>query len=913
MLTVVPLQNPRDKLRVLESFDERNATWVVADIEAKLNLQEHLLSRKSFLFGDSVIRASELWQKLLLRSRPDLHVVSPDFMRNWIADLLEPNPHPWAQTAGAATLLYDYIGQLMPILTHHEGAAQMREWFELRPESHNRWGRWYELAQTTWNECLQKGLLSTQWVSGVLVNDVDFAQIWQRPLVFDLGADLIQVEADVIVAMARHLDVTVLEPHPSWWQRFDKTLGAYQQLQPPAVKPKSMADETPCDPRITCHKFSTMLSEVKFATAQVRSWVESGVALSQIALIMPDVEVYWPALAAYLQEEGVPTQKARVTKLHALPDVSRWLAQLRLHSGAISSADLELCTFSTHGAMGFDRFRRLFTEIYGHENLQRDTHLRELYATPIDRHRRLERDEFVAWALAYWPNDQDTTALERAYRQFFQECSQNIQMTLHRWIRLLEQIAARTEVTLSESLADGVVVSNLSSADQFECTHIILCGLSESALRQVSSTAIIYGDVLSIANRLGFHLAYPDQNKLEFAARWLLENRQREFHLCFAASDFNGAALAPSLTWLQTALERHQHEDTSIAPPTRWDEIQLATLEQVATVRDWPEAQQVKLIESIEQDLGLRSLKPFVASRELTLSASSIERYLNCPFIFAAESLLRLSDVEALDLDVDSRSRGQLMHGIFEDLLKTKTQDEWSDLQLTELVDVSRASHHVEIADEELWPPLREKYVALAKRFLNFERNWQARFSDVQTAGVEVQVVGFLHPDGRLSSEVGEGAVRFRGKIDRVDLDPHGHAVILDYKTSRASDKITSAPSWLEKQSLQLPLYAMAIEAGLAADVPPSEVMGAFFYIAKGFNRDVGMRLKEFEDVLYAGNRYMKKIDLSGKAELMSEVRSHVAQVLARIQSGDFAPQPKDVKACENCQWRSLCRAPHLN
>jgi len=54
-----------------------------------------------------------------------------------------------------------------------------------------------------------------------------------------------------------------------------------------------------------------------------------------------------------------------------------------------------------------------------------------------------------------------------------------------------------------------------------------------------------------------------------------------------------------------------------------------------------------------------------------------------------------------------------------------------------------------------------------------------------------------------------EGPIRFRGKIDRVNLSPDGQFVVIDYKSGTAP----SATEIANGLRLQLPLYLMAVQA----------------------------------------------------------------------------------------------------
>lgn len=941
MLVLQAISGPRDSQALLDQFDPGANTWVVSDLKTKLDLQRQLMANREFLAGDAVLRASELWRVLLTRLRPDIQIVSKEFIVTLIAQELSDRSEPWTQSPGAAQTAYQYLCQLMPILSHPQGAEIMTEWFSTHEPSRVRWGRWFDLCVELWAAMLKRGVVAGPWVSGVLVNELEFEKIWDRKLIFDLGAELNQVEADLIALLANHVPVTVLQPRPVWRDEYGRTLLAYDILEKkPKITTQFFSTGDSDTRRIGTRefaKFTTMLAEVKHAVARSRQWLDgasdtvSDGALSdttadtisntklepvpppQIAIVAPDIETYWPALSAYLDQEGIPCQKPLVARLHAFPDISQWLATLRLKAGGHNEADLEVSLFESalRPSMPYERFKVLYSAIYSREDLQRSEEVARLFSIELKETDEVDRDSFVAWSLKGLPESADRARVESVFKRLFQECSEITRLSVHRWLTYFEELAGKTETVISPGQANGIACINLVSAENSSATHMIMMGLTESAMKQGAETGILFSDILSLASSYGFHLQAPDLAKLEFEARWVVENTSRHLILSVPETDFDGGVQAAAWLWVKGAREAGVVTDVQVPGHTRWDEIQRSSFAWLANDRKWSAERAELTSNSLEEDLGMKPLPPYGGGLVKSLSASKIEDYLKCPFIFAAKHLFRLTDAPHLDLEVDPRTRGSLVHALFELLTRQPMYFEYSDSELEKIVEAARIQAVMQIYDERLWPSVRSRYMNVARQFLAFEQEWRRTFERTTTLDRELEIQGYVDPGtGDLVRNSFAEAIPFRGSIDRVDVDDKGHAAVIDYKPT---DRAGQYSSWIKNDSLQLLLYSIALENGLTKH-NVKEVVSAVYYAAKTMERDKGFKVDDIEQGLYSTDDSKRnKLGIEAKRRLFAEAKTSVQRALARMHGRDFAPVPKDTSICKDCRWSVLCRAPHLN
>jgi len=921
MLTLHSIAGPIDSREAFTRFDPREQTWIVSDLKSKLDLNRKLLASRSFIAGESVLRASELWKVLLSRARPDLQIVSKEFIQTLTSHKLSRGPQEWARTPGAAAAVYDYMSQLMPVLSHPDGEEMLREWFKENPASRARWGRWFDLSLELWRGFLEEGFVAPSWASGVLTNEPSLHEVWERSLIVDLGADLDQVEADLLVQLADHLDVTVLVPEPEWRGEYRKALVAYEVFEKKMkVNKTAAARRAPARPR-RHRKYTTMIAEVKDAVAQARIWLEAGVARAeQIALVAPDMEIYWPALASYLDEEGIACQKDIVRRLHSFPDIARWLAALRLRVSSHDESDLELALFeaSTESSrlLSYERFKILYSALYGREDLHREEVVARRFALDLGSGDEPSRDDFVAWSLKQLPSQFESSRVEALFRKVFAECPQSLRLPLSNWLAFIEQVASRAEVRVQDGAPGGINCLSLGSSESSPATHMIIFGLTESALKTQGGSTILFSDIASLAAQFGFHLSSDDQGSSEFAARWLLEDPERELILSVPETDFAGSSQAPSWLWIQGA--RAGGEDTGevfVPRPTRWDELQQATFEQIAALRAWSAPQTAHFRSGLSEDLGEAAPQAFAAGHVGALSPSLIEDYLDCPFVFAAKRLFALSDVAELDLEVDAIRRGNLMHKVFELLTVEPRKFEYGDGELVEIVEKAREASELQLADERLWPTLRARHLDLARRFLSFEQDDRRRFPAARTLGREVKINGYIDVDsGEVLREPGADrpALRFTGRIDRIDSDADGNLTIYDYKSSPAS--AAQYGSWLKKNQIQLLLYALAVEQGLA-ECGPRPVLAALYYVARPLNKDFGFKTEDVAQGLYdvSDKRKKNRISPESRERFFQQGQALIATAIKGIQGGSFRPSPRENQLCDNCKWGSLCRSPHLN
>lgn len=907
MLQIIPIKSRSQVTEVFANYNPRAQSWLVSDLRTKFELQQKILAREGQYVDESVLRASDLWKLLLKRLDPSLRLVSDPFARSLLRTIMDEHAEVLGVNSSAEDTVFSYIDQMAPILFHPDGTSRLEEWFETHPEAQNRWKEWYLRARFCALKLLHEHhVITADWITAYLQNFNELERVWNIPLVVDLSGEISRVEAEILRVLARSVDVIVLEPSPTWREDFHFLLKPYEDLRGQAQN----IVQLPAVPRRekSCEvlRFSGMLAEIKHSVGQVREWLNQGVAADTVAVIAPDIEIYWPVLQSYFEQEGIPVQKDITHKIQSLPSVTRWLAHLRAQSGRLSSSDLEISFFDKEESQSlrYEEFKSLFKSLYVNEDLARNEIVHKVFYEQLDLAGFLERDTFVAQALKYW-NASETEVVQLVLRELLQNATGTTKLIWKEWLSYLETIVAAKEYTLEKGHPRGVMVTKLMSAHSEKAQYRIFVGLTDESLRSRNKTQLSGQDYFELAKDIGFYLDNPDQSDLDFELRLLAEADSVHDLYCFGATDLSGSLCSPSTFWMSL---KGDHEKLTIPKETRWDELQYS---EQCGVRPWIGLRKEDVEKRILQDQGKEALVPISVQELPRISASSIESFLECPFVFAAQRYFKLKDLPDVDLDVDHRTRGQLAHALFEKLTVEPMRFDWSPEELDQVLEEVRKEKRLLFADERLWGPLKKKHLQLGLRFLDFEKRWRTEFKKTKTLAREKRFEFYLDPKTEeIFTEAKDNCFRISGQIDRIDGDSDQHIVVVDYKSSTGG--ISAHSSWLKNRELQLLFYMWVIEKGLLEDVG-GEVIGLFYYVFKNFERK-GFKIEDLAGSLYpASKRKDKNGTFESKDKYLTEFSAILMGTLDRIKNGECQPQPADFKTCVTCEWRRQCRAPHLN
>lgn len=911
MLKVISCTGPEEKRALFTDFDPQNHTWIVSDLQSKWHLQKVLLGKHQVLEEQAVKRATELWKHLAFQLIPGARILSSELAQTVFWNWLQPLGLPWARSPQAVPVLLNQMQMWMSIFAAQGHKEIMAQWFQDNSESYVRWGHWFELCSLIWERCQEQNLVMAAWLPAVILSH-DVSELkWSRSLTFDLGPQISQVEGLLVRELGKHFDVRILYPEAPWTNLMKNALRPYADLlaKPYAGDP---GWQPSVDKNLEFGRFSTQLAEVKDCVGVVRAWLDSGVKPQKVAVVAPDIEHYWPVLKLYFEQEGLPVCKASGSRLGSFIEMAQWISTLRTVLSKISAEDLEVYFFTAEERprLSFAEFRVLFSHVYDSLDLQRAKQLFDSKLSPPSYEPQTIQ-EFLTWAMKFWSANTPTTRLLALLQVTGVEVPRELTLLPGQWLSYIEGLLARREVTLKPADENGIWCVSLSSADWLDVSHGVFLNLCEGALRTTDTSPVSAGEAQKIFTDTGFALGTTDRQELEFELLWFLKRQWSELKMDFALTDFQGSVQTPSRLWMWAGMTNDKLiKDPQMPRLTRWDEIQHQSIDSLLELRHFAEEQSSGLKTGLLRDAGV-SVSSWRPSAEARISASSLEKFWECPFIFAAQRKLKLSDDPALDLDLDRRTRGGLLHALVEELMSEPVNWDWSDAELSALIDKTRVREKIQVGDERLWPAINAQHVRLGRLFLDFEKTWRQRFPNTRTLGRELAFECFWNIEMAAPQQEPTG-ITISGRLDRVDADSQGRYSLIDYKAS--ANGLKNWQSWLSSNQVQLALYAQLLELGLMG-LEKGSVVSANYFVVKDSDRHLGFHVKELGSELYSSeDKHRNFIDAADKEELYKQLRLNIQDALTKILNGEFNPQPKNEKiSCPSCTWRTLCRAPHLN
>jgi RecB family exonuclease len=217
------------------------------------------------------------------------------------------------------------------------------------------------------------------------------------------------------------------------------------------------------------------------------------------------------------------------------------------------------------------------------------------------------------------------------------------------------------------------------------------------------------------------------------------------------------------------------------------------------------------------------TLKDELAERygdQYVWSASRLNRYANCPFIFFAEHLLKLKAHKDPEEGLDAMQRGSLLHAILEHLYKRLTKNSIAPTTSN----LETIYQHLDKVCTDVYPSAPNRYGFRPGSLWEYEKEELNRLLrsliswECEQNGPDARFMPYLQEAGfgmgrsdHSPLEVSGEHVQFRlrGFIDRVDQDLKGNLRIIDYKSGSTTYSKTDLQKGL---ALQTALYALAAE-----------------------------------------------------------------------------------------------------
>ena len=290
-------------------------------------------------------------------------------------------------------------------------------------------------------------------------------------------------------------------------------------------------------------------------------------------------------------------------------------------------------------------------------------------------------------------------------------------------------------------------------------------------------------------------------------------------------------------------------------------------------------------------------------------SASSLETYVQCPFKFFIEKVLRLEEKQEPEDRLDALQLGDLYHRILFKYFSSHFPGDWSNALESYIKELENAAERV-FADYEgkrslpqgVWQVYREEILNNLRLLIEAEYN-----NEYQTTPLKLEFGFGISEDYQDSPDnikepvdikLTDETIKLKGKIDRIDSRRSQEDIMVyDYKYS---DKRGKTSDFFDYKELQIPLYILAIKNLM----PDKKLMGGAYYSVKKLSKN-GIWQKEFVDYAAKTNRSPTVMSEEKWEDYFAGLKEELAKILAGIRRGDYRLEPEE---CEYCDGKEICR-----
>jgi len=273
---------------------------------------------------------------------------------------------------------------------------------------------------------------------------------------------------------------------------------------------------------------------------------------------------------------------------------------------------------------------------------------------------------------------------------------------------------------------------------------------------------------------------------------------------------------------------------------------------------------------------------------ERALSATAIETWVGCPVKWFVDRVL---DPRELVPDPEALVRGSVAHAVLRDVFEAYRGRPLTTSDLPG----ARERMHAALVEHAAAQPISVNQERLRSEVRRLEadlvRHLDHAARDQSTFGPEWFEMDF---------EVDLGALRLRGRIDRIDVCGE-EAVIIDYKGKSA----TPVARWIQDGRLQLGLYVLAArELARRGELLADPVGGLYQPIASDATRPRGVLVDGSDpgrDVVATD-----RVEPAEYEEVLAQVLRAAERAVEEMRAGALAPRP------ETCAWDGGCAHPTI-
>jgi ATP-dependent helicase/DNAse subunit B len=302
---------------------------------------------------------------------------------------------------------------------------------------------------------------------------------------------------------------------------------------------------------------------------------------------------------------------------------------------------------------------------------------------------------------------------------------------------------------------------------------------------------------------------------------------------------------------------------------------------------------------AVLEDLGSRTV----------FSANSLEGWVTCSYKWFVDHELRPQRLEPV---ADPLWLGSLVHDALERLYRDPPGDEGiprsGDLgrwrrRFAELLDEAAAGSGAPLNHSRR--AALERARAQVDSFLEAETENETEFRP--RADLLELAFGPFEEDeesGPAHAALSLGDVTLRGRIDRIDVDAAGRALVRDYKTGKS---VAAADKFAERGTLQIQLYMRVAQKILGLD-PVAGLYQPLGAVSPGDRKPRGLVAREHEELKSLGIVGTDRRDAEEFELALDQAEEAAAMAADQMRGGAIGRHPIGGKCPKYCTFQAICR-----
>lgn len=931
MLKLIKVNSKNQIWEYFQNTNIQKESWIVSKASDREYMSQHILSRDGYFLDLSVQWHRSFFRMVHERTFPEFKIVSREFAEVFLRrklqglksdldiDVIDEKSRLRSITY-YASLLFD------PDLDE----TKLDEWLNSSEERKLRLKPDLLLNRLFLSFFLDAQIVCEDWIVPQLQTaDLVELRLPMERLYFDLGVEYGMLEASVVQKLAKNHDVVLFQTIHAFDKEYDHLIQAYERFD----KVDNKAKEALSAAQIELRKFSSAVSESRYAVGQIKAWGQDGVAWQNMAIVAPDIRKYSDLLQWQLLAEGIPVNQTKKSTYLEFQDVRELLSDLSFFKNEIefSSVKESLVRFSS--ADKKNQFAKV-EEKLNSPFLSSDVflslvqkwlpeffsqHLAMNLETLLSfRETEISAIEFVRRTETFWERAGLGERKEKIINALFDSSSPSVKLLPKEWVAQIEKIALQSNVTVNAKDLKGIQLTSLSQVSLFNQKNIFVLGLDESAFASQFKEAIPPEDIFTMGSELGVYLEHPDLSVNSFLLEDLLTQVNGTVVMSYPYKAIDSRIQNPAPHWQNRAFEQKLFEKEMDLPnPILWDLL--------ISNRDshWIHQRE----QDYKVDVQRWDLKPNQASpvahfslNEISLSPSSIQTFLDCRQKFYFQRVLRLRSVDAESFDINARDKGSWYHSIFEQLI-AKEEQYIAPLVTSGLSDIEKANMLIRLQtdfaaifpagfSETTWNLVKKSYFENVIKFIEHEIKLRTHLPELKSVAVEWPwEIYYDWKRYEFSSVDTRDTVKISGVIDRILLNTQtNHLWLVDYKSSLKN--YSSYIDWIKNKEFQLLLYNHIVQ-NHAKESWAGKVENLSYWQLPDLANKKGFAVADPKIYDFG---YAKKTigTIEDKEKVEAEFLSQFQEMITEMRGGHFYPNPADEKKCQYCEWRLSCRAPHL-